>query len=215
MKIGFFHVDRGDTPHRQLADLLIRSARAHMPSVEIVHLTDDVTLQMRGTDDVRRQPAGPIALGCLEAYTNAGAGDWLFVDTDVLIQRDVRWIFDDGDFEIAVAERAGTLLDKEVGTKFMAAMPYNKGAVFSRAPVFWSTAAAFLRTQPEKRQHWIGDQAAMCGVIATGAFRVRVLPNRYNYPPKSADESVIDKAILHFKGARKAWMLERAQCRVA
>lgn len=212
MKIGFFHVDLGDTPHRKLADLLIRSSRAHMPNVEIVHLTDEATEQMRGTDAVRRQPVGPIALGCLEAYERAGEGDWLFVDTDVLIQRDVRWIFDDPDFEIAVAEREGTLLDKEIGTKFMASMPYNKGAVFSRSPVFWSTAAAYLRTRSEKRQNWMGDQAAMCGVIATGAFRVRVLPNRYNYPPKSADESVIDKAILHFKGPRKAWMLERALC---
>lgn len=209
MTIGFFHVDRGDTPHRQLADLLIRSARAHMPTVEIVHFTDDVTSQMRGTDAVRRQPAGPIALGCLEAYESADEGDWLFVDTDVLIQRDVRWIFDSLDFEIAVAEREGTLLDKEIGTKFMAAMPYNKGAVFSRSPVFWSKAAAYLRTQSEKRQNWMGDQAAMCSVIATRAFRVHVLSNRYNYPPKSQDESVIDKAILHYKGPRKAWMLDR------
>lgn len=207
MKIGFFHVGRGVTPHVQLAQVLIVSARRWMPNVEIVHFTDSDTRAIVGVNEVRRQPAGPVALSCLEAYASAGDGDWLFVDTDVVIQRDVRWIFDRS-FDIAVASREGTLLEKEVGGKFMASMPYNKGAVFSRSPVFWCEAAAYLRTLSPKRQEWMGDQVAMNAVIATKCFNVEILDPRYNWPPKTKDD-IHDKAILHFKGKRKAWMLEQ------
>lgn len=206
MKVGFFHVARGDTPHVRLAKALIRSVRQTMPSVEVVHLTDEITAPIDGADRVERHPPAPIALGCLEAYA-AREGDWLFVDTDVIVQRDVRWIFT-APFDIAVADREGTLRPKEVGTKFMSSMPYNKGSVFSRSPAFWSAAAAHLRTLSEKRQHWMGDQAAMNHVIATGRFHVHILPARYNYPPQQRDEDLNAQAILHYKGSRKAWMLE-------
>lgn len=208
MTVGFFHVSRGVTPHAQLAKRLIASVRTCMPDVPIVHFTDPETRAMAGVDDVRRQPSGPIALGCLDAYAAAGDGDWLFVDTDVLVQRDVRWIFD-RPFDIAVASREGTLVDQDHGTKCIASMPYNKGAVFSRSSAFWTAAADRLRTLSAKRQEWMGDQVAMCDVIASGRFHIEVLPARYNYPPKDQDD-VHDKAILHFKGRRrKAWMLEQ------
>jgi hypothetical protein len=206
--IGFFHVDKGQTEHRQLAAKLIASARRHMPNVPIVHLTDLTTLGIPGVNEVvRSATTGRIALDVLDAYARC-EGDWLLVDTDVLIQRDVRWIFG-RKFDIAVATREGTLKPKEVGTKFMSAMPFNKGAVFSRSPAFWAAAAARLRELPAKRQAWMGDQQAMCDVIASERFVVQVLEARYNYPPKSRDENVNSQAILHFKGPRKAWMLER------
>ncbi len=151
---------------------------------------------------------GPVALNSLEAYAISGAGDWLFVDTDVEIRSDVRHVFDDPDFDVAVATREGTLLDKEVGTKFMARMPFNKGAVFSRCSAFWKAAAAHLRTLKPEQQAWMGDQVAVNHVIGSGQFRVKVLSNAYNYPPKSKTDDVSQKHILHFKGPRKAWALE-------
>lgn len=211
MKVGFFHVDvAGATPRLPHAQLLIESVRRSLPGVAIVHMTDDSTPAMPGVDDVRRGPAMPIALGCLTAYAAAGAGDWLFVDTDVIVQRDVRWIFDKP-FDIAVADRTGTLRPKEVGTKFMAAMPYNKGAVFSRSPAFWRAATLRLCQLSTKRQGWMGDQHAMCDVIAAGQFQIEILDSRYNYAPHRADEDLNSKAIVHFKGPRKAWMLERPE----
>lgn len=194
MKVGFFHIDRpGNEHHVRLAELMVASIRRWMPGVEIVQLTDAIL---------------PLALGCLEAYARCD-GEWLFLDTDVIVQRDVRHIFD-RPFDIAVAEREGTLLDKEVGKKFMARMPFNKGAVFSRSPAFWRAAAVRLRAMKPARQEWMGDQQAMNDVIASGAYHIEVLPARYNYPPKHEHEDVTSQAILHFKGKRKAWMRERA-----
>jgi hypothetical protein len=209
MKVGFFHVDRGDTPHRALAARLIASVRRAMPDVAIAHLTDARTAPIAGVDHLVVRPSGPIALNCLEHYAGC-EGEWLLVDTDVLIQRDVREVFArDRAFDIAVADRDGTLLPHEIGTKFMARMPYNKGAVFSRSPEFWRAATERLRQLSHRRQEWMGDQEAMCDVIAAGAFKVAVLPAAYNYPPKRRDEDVSAVSILHFKGSRKAWMLSR------
>lgn len=204
MNIGVFHVDRGETPHRALAAVLIASVRRAMPRVSVLHLTDPDTAPIEGVDGVAVRPAQPIALACLDAYA-ACDGDWLFVDTDVIVQRDVRHVFD-RPFDIAVATREGTFLPKEIGSKFMDRMPFNKGAVFSRCPAFWRAAADRLRTMSSRRQQWMGDQQAMNDVIATGQFCVAVLPAAYNYPPRERQEDLRDQFVVHYKGSRKAWM---------
>lgn len=205
MKIGFFHTGESAV-HRRMAALLIGSARRVMPGVEVVQLTDASTTPMQDVDAVQIYPPAPLALAVLEAYARCD-GDWLLVDTDVVIQKDVRHVFEEP-FAVAVADREGTLKAKEVGTKFMTSMPYNKGAVYSRSTTFWKAAADQLRLWPTKQQEWMGDQKAMCAIIRTGRFAVRVLPNTYNYAPLRRDEDVSDKAIVHYKGERKSWLLE-------
>lgn len=190
MKVGFFHRDLTPSPQK---DLMIASVQRVMRGVMVEQLPDI---------------GGPLALAVLESYA-AVAGDWLFLDTDVLVQQDVRHVFDDP-FDLAVATRDGTLKADEVGTKFMAAMPFNKGAVFSRSPAFWQAAVAIARTYKPSQQAWMGDQRAMNDAIAAGRFLVKILPNGFNYPPRQHDEDVRDKAILHFKGPRKPWMLRSA-----
>lgn len=213
MRVGFYHVSEKVTPHVELAARLIASVRRTMPGVPVVHLTDDVTLAIQGVDETQRRPYtdGLVALGCLLAYAAVGYGDWLFVDTDVIVQRDVRHVFTDGEFNVAVADRAGTLTPQDEGWKSLAAQPFNKGVVFSRCPAFWRDAADTCRLLKPGRQAWMGDQDAMNRVIEAGKYHVAVLPNSYNYPPKAQDDDVRDKHVLHYKGRlRKAWMLERA-----
>jgi hypothetical protein len=167
-------------------------------------------VRVPGVDRVEVFPEAPIALATLDAFA-AQRGEWVFVDTDVRLQRDVRHVFE-APFDIAVADRAGTYIERDLqpGRTFMQAMPYNKGVVYSRSFEFWEEAAACCRTYDETKQAWMGDQKAMNQVIASGLFNVKVLPNTYNYPPKRQDEDVADKHALHYKGSRKAWMLERA-----
>lgn len=204
MTVGFFHSSPVVTPHVTLAGHLIRSIRHVMPLVRIVQLTDTTSVRVPGVDAVREYPWAPVALACLQAYA-ACVGDWLFVDTDVLIRRDVQHVFD-LPFDIAVSDRAGTLTEKDLSGSLITRMPFNKGAVFSRSQAFWKDAAARLAAKSEKAQAWMGDQQAMCDVIASGAYDVRVLPNGYNYPPKARTDNVSDKSILHLKGPRKAWI---------
>ena len=204
MTVGFYHAAPTVTPHVAFAERLIASVRQAMPSVAIWQFTDLETPAIAGVDRVdRHQRPSAVALARMQSYVRPG--DWLFVDTDVIVQRDVRHVFDQS-FDVAVATREGTLKPTEVGTKFMAAMPYNLGAVFSRCAWFWAKAVERMAGYSATRQHWMGDQQALNDTIRDGGFAVAVLSNAYNYPPASREEDVRDKAILHFKGPRKTWM---------
>jgi len=208
MKVGFFHAGPSGTPHVLLAAQMIRSVRRQMPDVEIVQFTHAHSVTMADVDRKVVRPTLPLALAVLDAYATF-SGEWLYVDTDVLVQRDVRHVFDRS-FDVAVATREGTLKDAEIGTKFMARMPYNKGAVFSRSQAFWRASVETLKQAKPARQAWMGDQQAMNDVIAAGMFHVETLPAEYNYAPHSRTEDVSDKFLTHWKGSRKAWLLERA-----
>lgn len=209
MQIGFSHVAiDGPRASSALVLLALRAARKALPDVPIVHLTDETTERLPVADAVIRRPRLPIALGCLDHFVAAGAGDWLFLDTDALVQHGfpVREVFRGATWDLAVATRDGTLTEKEVGTKFMARMPFNKGAVFSRTPAFWQDAYDWLAQQSPKLQQWMGDQRAMNVVIAAAKYRTLVLDKAFNYPPRRADEDLSERVIVHYKGDRKKWL---------
>lgn len=209
MNVGFYHASAPNSPTVEMALAMVRSVRQAMPNVAVVQFTHVHSVIILDVDSVSAAAVEqPIALAVLEAYASV-EGEWLFLDTDVLVQQDVRSVFL-RPFDVAVAERAGTLQAHEVGSKFMEQMPYNKGAVFSRSQAFWQEATARLRTMPPAQHAWMGDQRAMCQVIASGKYAVEFLPNRFNYAPHRKNEDLSDKAILHFKGPRKPWMLGRA-----
>ena len=207
MTVGFYHSARKHTDHMICALRLLRSVRQNLPGVDVVQFTTPESVRVSGVDDVRVLADGPVALNTLEAYGSC-SGEWLFTDTDVLVQRDVRDVFD-RPFDVAVAERDGTYTGRDLkpGRTFMKVMPYNKGAVFSRSPEFWRAALAVAERYPERKREWMGDQLAMNQVIAGGQFDVAVLPNSYNYPPRTRIEDVRDKHITHWKGGRKLWLL--------
>jgi len=208
MKVAFVHV--GQTPSETVG-LLVASAKRVMPHVPVVHLTDGATPAVAGVDEVQRHAVSPlVALAVLELYALAGAGTWLFVDTDVLVQAPVDHVFEHATFDIAVASREGTYRPGEAGSKFMTRHPYNKGVVFSRRTTFWQDAATVLRGMKVCTQAWMGDQLAMNAVIDQWRYKVHVLDSRYNYPPQSKSEALGDKFLLHFKGPRKTWLMERA-----
>lgn len=207
MTVGFYHSAAKHTDHMICALRLLRSVRQNIPGVNVVQFTTPESVRVSGVDDVKVLPDGPVALNTLKAYASC-SGEWLLTDTDVLVQRDVRHVFDRS-FDVAVAERDGTFTkrDHKDGRQFMKVMPYNKGAVFSRSPEFWQMALAYCENYPQAKREWMGDQFAMNQVIQSGRFRVEVLPNSYNYPPRTKVEDVKDKHITHWKGNRKMWLL--------
>ncbi len=214
MTVGFFHQGESEI-HEALAARLVASTRSAMPDVEVVHFVGAGPKML--TDSALYVPdlSNRIALACLQAYSNC-KGDWLFVDTDVEVRSDVRHVFDDPDFDVAVATREGTYSDeRDQRWSEKHGMPVNKGAVFSRCQAFWQATVDHLRTLKPELQRWMGDQIAVNHVIASGRFKVKVLPNAYNYPPKWKFEDLNGKHIIHWKGPRKKWALELAAERVA
>lgn len=210
MRVAFFHVSMPRSPLGQrIAERMVRSVHEAMPEVPVLqftHLNNVLASRIEGVDAVQVVDDAPLCVSVLDAFAQCGDGDWLLLDTDVVVQSDVRHVFDQP-FDIAVATREGTLRPKETGSKMMTSMPFNKGAVFSRSPVFWKAARELLKTMKPAAQSWMGDQRAMNDVIATGSFDVHVLDNHYNYPPFTADEDVSFRSIVHYKGPRKTWMV--------
>jgi Nucleotide-diphospho-sugar transferase len=206
MRIGVFY--QNDT-YSQMAGLMLDSVRKVMPDVEIHHLADGKCTALKGADAVHRIPEPmPMAVRRMTLQSQC-EGDWLFMDADVIAQKDVSHVFDDKDFDVALTNRDGTITNE---AKYAAVMPYNTGVVFSRSPAFWKMVLHHLKNQPMQLQDWTGDQLVICEMMKQGAFgfKVKVLPGAtYNYPPKFAGDGA-DAALAHFKGNRKAYLKEIA-----
>lgn len=208
MRIGFFALNE---PHLSLARHLIFSARKGMPGVEVWHLTDAICPHLPDADNCKRVGGDmPMAIRRMTLQSRC-EGEWLFVDSDVVIRKDVSEVFAQK-FDVALTDRIGTDM---AGTKYAEEMPYNLGVTFSRSPEFWIAARSLLYTATPELQEWCGDQMIIAKMMETNhhfGFNVKVLPGyKYNFPPKSLDDpKTADASILHFKGARKSMISESA-----
>lgn len=217
MNVGFFLVGTNSVDSSigvVCAEALVRSVRQSMPKVPVVQLTDESTPAVAGVDEVRRLPTEPLALLRMRHQASVD-GDWLFVDTDVYIQRDVRKVFA-APFDIALTTRNWPHL--KVAAGFTERMPFNIGVVFSRCPAFWRDIYTRVQAMTPEWQEWMGDQQAVCDLASEHpTYHVAFLKgSSYNLPPAmpgdedAVSERMVAKAsILHYKGAsRKALMLE-------
>jgi hypothetical protein len=217
VKVGFFLVGTQSVDSSigaVCAGALVQSVRRSMPGVPVVQMTDEGTAAVPGVDEVLRLPTEPLALLRMR-HQSAVTGEWLFVDTDVYIQRDVRNVFADP-FDIALTTRNWPHL--KVAGGFTERMPFNIGVVFSRCPAFWADIHERLSGMSPEWQEWMGDQQAVCDLVGEKPkYKIAFLKgSRYNLPPAVTDDAegtsakmTAKASILHFKGAgRKAMMLD-------
>jgi hypothetical protein len=120
--------------------LMVQSVRDTMPHATLFQLTDETSTPADGIDGVLRLPWAPLSLHRARHFANS-RNDWLFIDTDVILQRDVSDVFG-WDFDIAVADRNWTKApngEYRTGGQpdYVARFPYNAGVIFSRCPRFW------------------------------------------------------------------------------
>ena len=202
MRVGFFV--QGSGVHWDVAKTLISSCRKAMPDVEIVQLTDLQTPAHEGVSVVRMGGDLPMAVRRMSLHAML-SGEWLFIDTDCVIRKDVRHVFDDKDFGVALTDRVGSLVG---ASPYGEKMPYNIGVVFSRDPRFWGEVVLNLLTLPTRAQEWEGDQLVVAEMVRAG-WPVKVIPGRvYNFTPELGHESVDHASIVHFKWRRKEWIKE-------
>jgi hypothetical protein len=202
VKVAFLHV--GDD--LRLAAAMTASAKRF--AYEVVQMTDERTPAVPGADAVVRLAwDGERLMTYRLQHLAALAGPALIVDTDVLFVRDVRHVWERV-FDVALTRRNGPAPDPN-GVDLAEVMPYNTGVMFSRSQAFWQRCHALCRGFPEEVQRWYGDQYAVR--FAAPEFSVLELPvDPYNYSPGSPDEDVSQRYVVHYKGARKEWMLALA-----
>lgn len=208
MTVGFYTVFRRDPQHFLHAEALVGSIHATMPGCPVVQFTDDMTPSVEGVTRTERHMDGPMLERRIEHYA-ACEEEWLFLDTDVLVAKDVRDVFADQQFDIAIADRHWTGIPQ--GDETMHTMPFNTGVVFSRSQHFWQEVLETWRAYPKEQRDWMSEQRAVYAVVRTGHYGVKIIPGEvYNYPPRKKDDPCTNAAILHFKGGeRKQWLTDR------
>lgn len=203
VKLTFLHV--GDDV--RLPEMMVKSVLNAMQCVEIVQLTDMVTPQIKGVNSVIRKPYDGNLMTFRMMHLAELAGDWITLDTDIIVLKDLREVFNKGyDFDVALTRRYGKILDQD-GMDIVAYMPYNTGVMFSRNRQFWKDAYKALLKMPESAHKWWGDQLSVRLAAESNRYSVLELNcDEYNYSPNSENENK-DVYVLHFKGKRKDWML--------
>lgn len=205
------HLDiEGQEEARTLAEIMVRSVRKAMPSAGIVQLTDQHTPDVSGVDIVIRRPmlAPWLMLYRLDHFRNFPEGDTMFIDTDAVVQHDVRGVFD-RPFDVALTRRTGPIMVN--GKDIVPEMPFNTGVMFSRGSAFWKDCFAYCSTLADHLKHWFGDQMAVRVVSESGKHSVLQLRcDEFNYSPEKFGDDVSEKYVVHYKGPiRKKWMLNK------
>lgn len=204
MIIAFLMVGEAQRP---LAELMVASCKRHMPTVPVVHMRDEVTPEVPNCSSQVLPWDGKHLMTYRGDHLAAlGRGDVLSLDVDVIVQRDLRPVFH-RPFDVALTKRKGPIYGPD-GVDITVAMPYNTGVMFCQRPEFWTRVSELIHSMPDELQTWWGDQIAV--KTAAPEFRTLDLPcSIYNYTPATEDEDVSDKAVVHYKGNRKEWMLRR------
>ena len=206
MNVGFYLTSHA--PSYVYADALVRSVRSTMPHVPIHQFTDMKSPSVWGIDATHRLPPAPLSV-LRSAHYAAVSGEWLFLDADCIVQRDVQEVFN-FPFDIAVTDRHWPHLSP-LPEAYTEAMPYCAGVVFSRSQRFWEEVHRRVHVMSVEDQGWIGDQRAMCDVLAAGYFNRKVLDGYiYQFPP-GADDIMVSElpeaAIVHYKGPERKKLL--------
>jgi hypothetical protein len=209
MKVAFLHMDfPGHEQFRTYAEIMVQSVRRSIPNVEIVHMTDNKTYSVLGVDTViRRAMKYPFVMQYrLEHFMNIPEA--MFIDTDTIMLRDPSKAFEDCD--VALTKRTKPLMLD--GKNVVGDMPYNTGVMFSRCPQFWADCFEYSWQLSDELKHWFGDQIAVKRVAKSGKYNVKELMcDEYNYSPNRIDEPLEGKYIIHYKGARKHFLLNHAE----
>jgi alpha-N-acetylglucosamine transferase len=205
--IGFLYVGRVS----KIPQIMVASVRAAMPHARIVQMTDYDTKKVIGVDEVVRKHWDqkflmPYRLLHLTEFPAVNA---IFLDADVVVQKDLSRLFQD-EFDIGLTYRDETDPSLRKSPLAHEMMPFNAGVMLSRASgrEFWVEAHRLCLSMPDERQDWFGDQLAIKEVAARTPLRIKQYPCAlFNYSPSQWGEDLSEKFVIHYKGDnRKLWM---------
>ena len=189
-----------------LAEGLVANVREVMPGTQIVQICDDKTSSVKGINGRltvdRDMKLMPWRLKCHQMIHGIDP-EVILVEPDVRFREDVRGVFDNKDFDVAITERE--IQVEWQGEQLSDIAPYTMGCTFSRNQDFWRMAKLHCGTLPERQQLWIGDMISLAYAANSGDFKIKMLSGpEYNHVPSNAED--LSGKVLHYKGQRKNWL---------
>ena len=208
MKVAFLHAvadhkfKYSDINH-DFVHMMLESVRRTMPNTDIIHMTDSETPPIPGTITNRLKWEHPNPMIFKMNHMMCLEGDVIILDTDVIVQKDIRPVFN-FEFDMALTWRDGPIMTAE-GDDLAKTMPYNCGVMFQRSRLFWKRC---LEHWFGKNPGWFADQMAVAAVAPQ--FNVlRLHCDNFNYTPRSPDEDLSRRYVVHYKGERKTWAIKK------
>ncbi len=207
MIVAFLHVGADDS----LARIMVESVRSVM-SCRIVQMTDSASPRIEGVERQEMDYDGQHLMTYRMRHLSLLPDVPLVtLDTDIIVQRDLTPILD-REFDVALTKRRGRIMWGEYD--MAQACPYNSGVMFSKSRLFWRDCRDLCESMPDNLQRWWGDQLAIRAGAESGKYRVLELEcDEYNYTPADENEDVSSRAVVHYKGPRKQWMLNARHLR--
>jgi hypothetical protein len=203
MNVGFYLTSK-DGHGYVFAAYLVDSIRRVLPYVSIHHFTDLKSPALWSVDAVHRLPPQPLCLARAEHYGSV-IGDWLFLDTDTVVESSLVSAIFEQDFSVAVTDRNWP----NILYPHDSDMPYCSGVIFSRSQSFWRDMLDVESKMSADLQSWYAEQRALPLVLPS--YSHVVLPGSiFQHPPDDHDPPS-SCAISHYKGDRKRHLLRRIQ----
>lgn len=194
---------------RDLARVMVASARKHMPGIRVFMVTDHNTPALDGIETIRFNTEGHADwIPWLCHACSLMEGEVLYLDSDVVVQRDLRPILNvPGD--LILPYRGMKTIDGHL-------QPFIFGCVAYRTAEIWKEIRDRVNAMPRKERGWYGSQIAVFDMFmeeqnGRGKWKIVPIPrDTYSYTPKDAEDAPKEAWSLHYKGKkRKAWMLEK------
>lgn len=220
MRVVFLHV-KSTQDNSLLPTIMAKSVKKAMPNARLIQMSDRKTPIIDGADEIWRddytynqflaQPYGMILPNGLMVFrmrmlSKLDDKPTVILDTDTVVQHDLSSAFDDP-FDIGLTERTEVIKDQN-GHNMVETMPFNTGVMFSRSARFWRDCLDYVRTLTKDEKDWTGDQLAVAHISKNYRLK-RFTVDPWNYSPSTKEEDISGKKVVHYKGRRKTWMIEK------
>lgn len=185
---------------------MVESVRQHMPRAIVCQLTDTKTRGLPFVDEVRRVEGANYAY-LLYKHMASLPEPFIRLDYDMLIQGDLSHVLDDTDLAFNT-HGDSTVVNSDWGKKY----PFAT-CVWAAKTGGHEFAESFRKIHLESGEDdWLGLVPSVNKAIQSTPFAVKTLPGEiYNYTPKNRDDKPDTALVIHYKGRRKAWMLDEGQ----
>ena len=210
-------VSIGDESHN-CADLLVKSIKKTNSNCRIIQISNKEDRNISDIDEkiIFDFKSATFMFNRLESQIAVleKFGPTIFLDTDMLVNKDLNAIFDrllNNDIVFTQRKNNFYINDTFQNIKFPEftnktineVMPFNGGFLGVSNIFVQKKLLQIYLELPSKFHYWYGDQVALKKIYDTKEFKISLLDSNYNYNVKDISNYDKNICIYHFKGRFK------------